>query len=206
MIYFISLSLVPTAMVGLNERLKMPKNFVVRSEARPSLFAYPEPIKPVSKDEKKDVGPKVQLSTTIKRQTSRALRKGKDDGKETPAESATRARGDRASDIASNAASTTAMSAAAATMGSSLGDDKLSIQGDWAGDPLHPSAHEATSEQADATEMDVDKPEDKDKDADMAEGEKKEDVAEKKEKTFEVLSKPTRQRWTWTNRRTRTRM
>ena len=75
MIYLISLSLVPTAMVGLNERLKMPKNFVVRSEARPSLFAYPEPIKPVSKDEKKDVGPKVQLSTTIKRQTSRALRK-----------------------------------------------------------------------------------------------------------------------------------
>jgi 26S proteasome regulatory subunit N2 len=192
MIYFISLSLVPTAMVGLNERLKMPKNFVVRSEARPSLFAYPEPIKPVSKDEKKDVGPKVQLSTTIKRQTSRALRKGKDDGKETPAASATRARGDRASDIASNAASTTAMSAAAATMGSSLGDDKLSIQGDWAGDPLHPSAHEATSEQADATEMDVDKPEDKDKDADMAEGEKREDVAEKKEKTFEVLSNPSR--------------
>ena len=39
LIHFISLPLMPTALIGLTEKLKMPKNFVVRSEARPSLFA-----------------------------------------------------------------------------------------------------------------------------------------------------------------------
>ncbi|GBG66879.1 hypothetical protein CBR_g72635 [Chara braunii] len=43
LIYFISLSFAPTALIGLNEDLKMPK-FQVQSTAKPSLFAYPDPV------------------------------------------------------------------------------------------------------------------------------------------------------------------
>lgn len=42
LVYFISLTFVPTALIGLQEDLKIPKfNFV--SDCRPSLFAYPPP-------------------------------------------------------------------------------------------------------------------------------------------------------------------
>merc|ERR1719326_1121702 len=78
LIHFVSLPLMPTALIGLTEKLKMPKNFVVRSEARPSLFAYPEPTKPTQKDEGKAKGSKVQLSTA-KRSTSRASKKEGED-------------------------------------------------------------------------------------------------------------------------------
>lgn len=46
---FLSLSFVPTAMIGLDETLKVPK-FEFTSQAKPSQFAYPEPTKPASKD------------------------------------------------------------------------------------------------------------------------------------------------------------
>merc|ERR1719326_1141603 len=55
LIHMISLALTPTALVGLNEKLKMPKNFTVRSRCRPSLFAYPEPTAlPKKKEKAKD--------------------------------------------------------------------------------------------------------------------------------------------------------
>ncbi|XP_024382538.1 26S proteasome non-ATPase regulatory subunit 1 homolog A [Physcomitrium patens] len=45
LIYFISLSFAPTAFIGLNEELRMPKfNFV--SETKPSLFGYPPSVAP----------------------------------------------------------------------------------------------------------------------------------------------------------------
>ena len=42
LVYFVSLTFVPTALVGLQEDLKIPK-FDFLSNCRPSLFAYPPP-------------------------------------------------------------------------------------------------------------------------------------------------------------------
>ena len=66
-LHFLSLSLSPTAMFGLNKDLKVPKGFSFRSDAKPSLFKYPDFLK---EDEKK-VKEKVEtakLSTTTKKQ------------------------------------------------------------------------------------------------------------------------------------------
>merc|ERR1719181_2312804 len=130
LIHFISLPLMPTALIGLTEKLKMPKNFVVRSEARPSLFAYPEPTKPAQKDEGKTKGTKVTLSTT-KRQTSRASKKDGEDEevKTTTVKEKAGKNLQPASDAVSNPPSTFSM--AGATIGTSSvgGDDKLSVQG-----------------------------------------------------------------------------
>jgi len=43
--HFISLALTPTAIIGLNKDLKLPK-YTFKSNARPSLFAYPPEVKP----------------------------------------------------------------------------------------------------------------------------------------------------------------
>ncbi|PIA56018.1 hypothetical protein AQUCO_00700382v1 [Aquilegia coerulea] len=45
LIYFISLAFSPTALIGLNSDLKVPK-FDFLSKAKPSLFEYPRPITP----------------------------------------------------------------------------------------------------------------------------------------------------------------
>lgn len=45
LIYFISLAFSPTALIGLNSDLKVPK-FDFLSQAKPSLFEYPKPITP----------------------------------------------------------------------------------------------------------------------------------------------------------------
>ncbi len=62
---FLGLSLTPTALIGLNSDLKVPKSFKFVSNAKPSTFKYPDFLK---KDENKQ-GEKVQtavLSTTVK--------------------------------------------------------------------------------------------------------------------------------------------
>jgi 26S proteasome regulatory subunit N2 len=62
--YFVSLTFVPTAFVGLDSTLKMP-HCSVTSHCKPSLFAYPAPT---VADDKKDKGVVVKavLSTTAK--------------------------------------------------------------------------------------------------------------------------------------------
>ena len=62
--YFVSLTFVPTAFIGLDHTLKMP-HCVVTSHCKPSLFAYPAPT---AVDDKKDKGKAVKavLSTTAK--------------------------------------------------------------------------------------------------------------------------------------------
>lgn len=53
----------PTALIGLNEDLKVPKSFNFVSNAKPSTFAYPE----MTKKEVEEVKEKVEtakLSTT----------------------------------------------------------------------------------------------------------------------------------------------
>jgi 26S proteasome regulatory subunit N2 len=51
LIHMFSLTLTPTALIGLTDKLKIPKNFSLKSQGKPSLFAYPDPIKPPKKEE-----------------------------------------------------------------------------------------------------------------------------------------------------------
>lgn len=62
--YFVSLTFVPTAFIGLDSKLKMP-HCSVTSHCKPSQFAYPAPV---TADDKKDKGKVVKavLSTTAK--------------------------------------------------------------------------------------------------------------------------------------------
>jgi hypothetical protein len=194
------LPLTPTALIGLTEKLKMPRNFVVRSEARPSLFAYPEATKPAAKDEGKAKGSKVQLSTT-KREKFRAGKKdGEDEEVKTTTVKEKAAKNPVASDAVSNPPSTFSM--AGATIGTSSvgGDDKLSVQGAFEIDEGHPCSNDRETMDGSLAgdAMEVDKEEvGKDKDIDMDAGDKEEKTeeekkAEKKEPSFEVLSNPAR--------------
>jgi 26S proteasome regulatory subunit N2 len=75
---FLSLSLTPTALIGLNKDLKVPKSFTFISNAKPSMYKYPDFLK---KEENKK-GEKVEtavLSTTVKVR-ARADRKNKPEG------------------------------------------------------------------------------------------------------------------------------
>lgn len=77
---FISLALTPTALIGVNEELKVPKSFTFVSNAKPSTYKYPDFLK---KEENKE-GSKVEtavLSTTAKVK-ARVGRKQKADGTE----------------------------------------------------------------------------------------------------------------------------
>merc|ERR1712072_1545946 len=51
LIHMFSLTLTPTALIGLTDKLKIPKNFSLKCNAKPSLFAYPEPLQPPKKEE-----------------------------------------------------------------------------------------------------------------------------------------------------------
>jgi 26S proteasome regulatory subunit N2 len=62
--YFISLAMHPTALIGLNHDLKMPK-FEVTCNCKPSLFAYPPPVTAETK-EKGPAVPTAVLSTTAR--------------------------------------------------------------------------------------------------------------------------------------------
>jgi 26S proteasome regulatory subunit N2 len=78
--YFISLTFVPTAFIGLDSQLKMPMCSVT-SHCKPSLFAYPAAI---NLDDKKDKGKLVKavLSTTAKAK-AKAAKKAREEGKDT---------------------------------------------------------------------------------------------------------------------------
>lgn len=42
--YCLSMSLAPSAVIGLDASLQMPKDFAVVSRCKPSAFAYPAPV------------------------------------------------------------------------------------------------------------------------------------------------------------------
>jgi len=65
LIHMFSLTLTPNAIIGVTEKLKIPKNFSVKSGARPSMFAYPEPLQPPKKEETTKTATAV-LSTAAK--------------------------------------------------------------------------------------------------------------------------------------------
>jgi 26S proteasome regulatory subunit N2 len=75
---FLSLSLTPTTLIGVDQNLKVPNSFTFVSNAKPSMFKYPEFLK---KEETKQ-GEKVStavLSTTVKVK-ARAGRKAAETG------------------------------------------------------------------------------------------------------------------------------
>merc|ERR1712050_670875 len=74
LIHMFSLTLTPTALIGLTGKLKIPKNFSVKCSAKPSMFAYPEPLQPPKKEEQAKAAAAV-LSTAAK---AKAIKEKKD--------------------------------------------------------------------------------------------------------------------------------
>lgn len=79
-VHFISLSFTPTAIIGLNQKLKMPKPFKFQSNAPPSLFAYPADMEIKKAAAKKKVK-KATLSVTAKAKAKAAKKKSEADAK-----------------------------------------------------------------------------------------------------------------------------
>ena len=66
-VHCLSLAFHPTAMIGLNARLKMPTNFGVTCESKPSVYGYPEPMKIEEKEKKERVQTAVLSTTKVKK-------------------------------------------------------------------------------------------------------------------------------------------
>ena len=73
---FLTLTLTPTALIGLNKDLKVPKDFKCVMNAKPSMFKYPEMIKD-DKDKKKEKVTVANLSIAEKAKARKARREGK---------------------------------------------------------------------------------------------------------------------------------
>jgi len=71
--HFLSLAFTPTAVVGLNIALDMPK-VEFRSNARPSTYAYPPPLEE-KKDKSKEKVETAILSTTARQKKKEAEKK-----------------------------------------------------------------------------------------------------------------------------------
>lgn len=83
---FISLALTPTALIGVNENLKVPKSFSIVSNAKPSTYKYPDFLKKEEGKGKEKVETAV-LSTTAKVKARNVRKNAKDGGvPETPKE------------------------------------------------------------------------------------------------------------------------
>jgi 26S proteasome regulatory subunit N2 len=80
---FVSLALTPTALIGVNETLKVPKSFSVLSNAKPSTYKYPDFLKKEEGKQKEKVETAV-LSTTAKVRARVGRKNAKDGVPETP--------------------------------------------------------------------------------------------------------------------------
>lgn len=76
MLNFLGLALTPTALIGLNGSLKVPKSFKCVSNAKPSTYQYPEFIK-IGEDKKKEKVAAAVLSTTAKAKARKDRKEGK---------------------------------------------------------------------------------------------------------------------------------
>jgi len=188
----LSLSMIPTALVGLNDKLKIPKNFSFKSNAKPSLFAYPDPLQPPKKEETAKTATAV-LSTASK---AKALKEKQ--GKEEKDKKGASASADVDMDEASSAkngdtasvAATQGTTIAGSVAASDLASDMMDVDQDAAGVTIEP---EKTAE-ADA---DGAKKEDKDEGKKIkADDEKGADAKESKkpepEPNEETLNNPSR--------------
>ena len=70
----LQLALAPTCLIGVNKDLKVPKGFQYKSNAKPSLYAYPEHIKE-EKEKEKTKTTSVQLSVTQKAKARALVKK-----------------------------------------------------------------------------------------------------------------------------------
>jgi len=75
LVHFLSLSLSPTAVIGLNKKLQIPSPFTFVSNARPALFAYP-PSMELKKAEEKKVVKHATLSVTAKAKAKAKKKEG----------------------------------------------------------------------------------------------------------------------------------
>ena len=78
MLNFLNLALTPTAIIGINDQLKVPKSFKSISNAKPSHYKYPEMLKSDDNKKKEKVTVAV-LSTTSKAQARKNRKEGKTD-------------------------------------------------------------------------------------------------------------------------------
>merc|ERR1712159_965387 len=74
LIHFISLSLSPMGLIGTTQDFKIPPNWEIKSNAKPSQFDYPPPTEK-EEDKKATKVDTVQLSTTAKAQIRKAIKK-----------------------------------------------------------------------------------------------------------------------------------
>jgi len=76
MLNFLNLALTPTAIIGINDKLKVPKSFSSISNAKPSTYKYPEMLIADDKKKKEKVTVAV-LSTTDKAKARKNRKEGK---------------------------------------------------------------------------------------------------------------------------------
>jgi 26S proteasome regulatory subunit N2 len=79
LMHFMSLSLQPTMLIGLNKDFNIPKNFSVKCAAPPSMFAYPK-IEEKKEDKREKVVTAV-LSTTVKSRARDMRKEARKSGK-----------------------------------------------------------------------------------------------------------------------------
>ena len=94
MLNFLNLSLTPTAIIGLDASLKVPKSFKCISNAKPSTYKYPEFIK-VDADKKKQKVEVAVLSTTTKAKARKDRKEGKTGDSEMASPEPKKADGDK---------------------------------------------------------------------------------------------------------------
>ena len=76
---FLSLTFSPNALIGIDSSLQVPVNFKFKSNAKKTIFDYPEHIKPEDAKEKKKQET-ITLSTTV-RAKARHIKKAGDGDK-----------------------------------------------------------------------------------------------------------------------------
>ena len=79
LMHFLSLSLQPTMLIGLNKDFNIPKNFSVKCSAPPSMFAYP--VIEEKKEDKKEKVVTAVLSTTLKSRAREVRKEARKSGK-----------------------------------------------------------------------------------------------------------------------------
>ena len=80
--HLLSLAFSPTALIGLDSHLEAPK-FTFLSNARPSHFAYPDPLKPPSTEVVEKVATAVLSTTNKAKLRAKKIEKDKGDAMET---------------------------------------------------------------------------------------------------------------------------
>jgi len=185
LIHMFSLVLTPNALIGVTEKLKIPKNFQVKSGARPSLFAYPEPMQPPKKEEQTKAATAV-LSTSAK---AKALKEKKEsENKAASKEDAEM--DDKASVAPSNKGDTASVAGTIGSMAATAGSE-LASASDM--DVDEQEGDTKVAEQKPAGEggdsAPKDQKEENKKEGDASDKDKKED---KPEPTEEILNNPCR--------------